>query len=357
MHNDDIIILKGNEVLSLLVGQEALLLDAVKTAYEIHARGDTALPHSLFLRFPDENGNRIIALPAYLGGGLNVAGIKWVSSFPGNLDRGLDRASATIILNSTLTGRPEAIVEGSTISARRTAASAALAAQYLQQGEKASSAGMIGCGLINFEIAKLLLITCPEIKTFYIFDLDPRRALQFKEKGQEFGPQVELIVASDIETVLGNCLLISLATTAAKPHITDISECRPGSVILNISLRDLSPEVILACDNVVDDVSHVCRAETSVHLAELLTGNRDFIRCALADVLSGTAPPKTDFDRPTIFSPFGLGILDLAVTKLVLELAAREKLGTVIESFLPDSWIETNSSIPARNQSLTAAGR
>ena len=351
MQNGDILILKGQEVLSLLDGQELRLLDVVEEAYKTHASGDTSLPHSVFLRFPDEGRNRIIGLPAYLGAGFNLAGIKWISSFPRNLENGLDRASATIIVNSTLTGRPEAIVEASTISARRTAASAALAAKYLQQGEKARSAGIVGCGLINFEITKLLSITCPEITRLYIFDIDTERAQQFSRKCKELRMNVEIIVAPDLETVLANCLLVSLATTAVKPHISDLSTCKPGAVILHISLRDLSEQVILASDNVVDDVDHVCRAETSVHLAERLTGNRDFIRCTLAAVLSNSAPPKTAVDQPTIFSPFGLGILDLAVTRLVLELAASKQLGTVIESFLPHSWTEAGDYKVASNRS------
>jgi N-[(2S)-2-amino-2-carboxyethyl]-L-glutamate dehydrogenase len=351
MQDGDILILKGREVLSLLDGQELRLLDAVEEAYKIHATGDTSLPHSVFLRFPDEERNRIIGLPAYLGARFNLAGIKWISSFPRNLESGLDRASATIIVNSTVTGRPEAILEASTISARRTAASAALAAKYLQGDEKSRCAGIVGCGLINFETAKLLLLTCPEITTFYVFDIDPARARQFGEKLLKLGLNFELIMAPDLETVLANCLLVSVATTAVKPHIFDLSACKPGAVVLHISLRDLSEQVILASDNVVDDISHVCRAETSVHLAERLTGHRDFIRCTLAEVLSNTAPPKTAVERPTVFSPFGLGILDLAVTRLVLELAASEKLGTVIDSFLPDSWTEAGDYISVSNRS------
>ncbi|MFY9622111.1 MAG: 2,3-diaminopropionate biosynthesis protein SbnB [Pyrinomonadaceae bacterium] len=340
MNDGEILILKGHEISSLLNGQEKALIDIVKKAYIAHAQGDSSLPHSTFVHFPDDESNRIIALPAYLGQEFGVAGVKWVSSFPRNRDRGMDRASAVLILNSPVTGRPEAIIEGSIISAKRTAASAALAAQYFHNSDDHSPVGIIGAGLINFEIVKSLRVACPEMQTFMVFDIVNARAVQFKNKCLDTFHQVEICTETDINTVLKKCRLISFATTASKPYLSDLSACPPDTTILHISLRDLSPEVILSCDNVADDVSHVCRANTSLHLAEQLVGHRDFIRCNLADILLGLAPVRAKAGQTVVFSPFGLGVLDLAVGEHVCELARQRMMGTFIGEFFPASWIE-----------------
>jgi N-[(2S)-2-amino-2-carboxyethyl]-L-glutamate dehydrogenase len=338
MHDGDITILRGAEVRAVLAGRELELIQAVRTAYETHGDGDSSLPHSTFLPFPGQPRNRIIALPAYLGGACRIAGVKWVSSFPDNLRLGVDRASAVVILNSPQTGRPEAVLEGSVISAKRTAASAALAAQCLLGDSKVGRVGMIGCGLINFEIARFLLAVFPEAETFVLFDTDEARVKRFADK--KIFDAVGVEIAKDARAVLRNCSLISMATTALAPHIGDLSECPRGGAILHISLRDLTPEVILSCDNVVDDIDHVCRARTSVHLAEQRVSHRKFIRCTLADILKGRAPAKNGSETVSVFSPFGLGVLDLVVAKLVRDLALEQGLETVIGSFVPGSWAE-----------------
>lgn len=340
MPSDGLTIVTGQEVLELLAGREHEVLGAVRLAYEAHAVGMSSLPHSTFLHFPQQPRNRIIALPAYLGSDFEIAGVKWISSFPGNLDLGLERASAVLILNSTESGRTEAIMEASVISAQRTAASAALAAQVLVPQEGQDCIGLIGNGVINFEILRYLRLIFPEVSELVLFDHDPRRAEQFKQRCLSLYQDLEIEVASDLKTVLSRATLISFATTASQPHITDLSACAPGTTILNISLRDLSPSVILSSDNIVDDADHVCRGQTSLHLTEQLTGSRDFIRCSLADILLGTAPARRDAESLAVFSPFGLGILDLAVGKLVRDLALQQHRGTVIDSFQAPAWTE-----------------
>jgi ornithine cyclodeaminase len=335
MDHGDLLILTGTQVESLLDGRENEVLDAVEAAYRVHGSGDSSLPHSTFLRFPESRRNRIIALIGYLGGQFRTAGMKWIASFPENTRDGLARASAVMVLNSVETGVPEVFMEGSVVSARRTAASAALAARTLH-ADAPERVGIIGCGLISFEIVRFLRAVWPRVDEFVVYDLSPARAAEFEDELRGAFPGVRVSAAETPQELLASCEVTALATTAIDPHLDDLSMCPRGATILHVSLRDFTPGVMLSADNVVDDVDHVMRAETSVHLAELSAGNRDHVRCTLAEVLDGRAPARRDADGICIFSPFGLGVLDLAVGVLVAQLAREEAVGTVVEGFLPE---------------------
>ena len=328
------LILGAGEVRAVLDTAQREVLTAVRTAYELHARGRTAVPHSVFLRFPDDDRNRIIALPAYLGGEHPVSGVKWVSSFPGNISRGLDRASAAIILNSMDSGAPEVFLEASAISARRTAASAALAAATLTSSTPDTGVTLLGCGLINFEVLTYLRTALPSVDTVTLYDLDSTRAESFADKALAKWPELKIDVAQRAEDALAAHKLVCLATTASTPHL-GTEYCRPGTLVLHLSLRDLTAESVLSSVNIVDDADHVCRAATSLHLAEQQTGHRDFITSSIGEILVSGKPYVRDEDTLTVFSPFGLGCLDLAVAGLVRREALAQGLGTSLPGFLP----------------------
>ena len=125
--------------------------------------------------------------------------------------------------------------------------------------------------------------------------------------------------------------LVIFATVAGQPHVSDPSWFRHSPVVLHVSLRDLAPEILLASTNIVDDVEHCLKAETSPHLAEQLTGSRDFLAGTLDDVMAGRVTVAAD--RTAVFSPFGLGVLDLAVGKYVYDEVARSGELHLIDGF------------------------
>jgi ornithine cyclodeaminase len=117
----DLLLLREQDVEQLIRGHERELIDIVEGAYVSHAAGNSSLPHSEFLRFPDASRNRIIALPAFLGGDCRVAGVKCIASFPENVSEGMARASAIVVLNCARTRRLLAILGGARVSTARTA--------------------------------------------------------------------------------------------------------------------------------------------------------------------------------------------------------------------------------------------
>jgi len=124
-------------------------------------------------------------------------------------------------------------------------------------------------------------------------------------------------VHDSAEELIRSSDLVVFATVAAEPHVSDLSWFAHNPLVLHVSLRDLAPEVLLASTNIVDDVEHCLKANTSPHLAEQLTGNRDFLLGTLDDVMGGRVTVPAD--RPVVFSPFGLGVLDLAVGKSIYD--------------------------------------
>lgn len=310
-------VIPGWQVQRALQGRERELVALVEAAYRLHSEGDSVNPPSYFLQFPDRPTARIIALPASIGGGIRVDGLKWISSFPENVAAGLPRASAVLILNDHDTGYPFACLESSIISATRTAAIATAAAGWLtRERPRPTRIGFVGTGLIARYVHTFLVGNGWEFTATALHDLSADSAAGFRGYLQRAGVPA-VTVHDDAEQVIRSSDLVVFATVAGRPHVHDPGWFAHAPVVLHVSLRDLAPEVLLAATNLVDDVEHCLKANTSPHLVEQQTGSRNFLAGTLHDVMTGRV--RVPADRPVIFSPFGLGVLDLAVGKDVYD--------------------------------------
>lgn len=325
-------VISGAQVQHALRGRERQIVELVEATYRLHDAGDSVNPPSYFLRFPDRPSSRIIALPASIGGQVRVDGLKWISSFPQNVAAGIPRASAVLILNDHDTGYPFACLESSIISATRTAASAALAADRLSRGRRRPTrVGFFGAGLIARYIHTFLAGTGWSFDETGVHDLSADSAAGFRCYLEQSDATGRITVHDSAEQLIRSSDLVVFATIAGQPHVRDLSWFEHDPLVLHVSLRDLAPEILLASTNVVDDIEHCLKANTSPHLAEQLTGNRDFLHGTLGDVLAGRVTVPAN--RPLVFSPFGLGVLDLAVGKYVYDEVARSGELHVIDDF------------------------
>jgi 2,3-diaminopropionate biosynthesis protein SbnB len=326
-------VITGAQVQQALRGREKQIVELVEATYRLHGDGDSVNPPSYFLRFPDRPSSRIIALPASIGGDQRVDGLKWVSSFPDNVAAGIPRASAVLILNDHDTGYPFACLEASIINATRTAASAALAADRLSRGRpRPTRIGFFGVGLIARYIDTFLTGTGWTFDEIGVHDTAPDSAAGFRGYLERTGTAASITVHDTAEDLIRGSDLIVFATVAGAPHVHERSWFDHNPLVLHVSLRDLDPDILLTAANVVDDVEHCLKADTSPHLVEQRTGSRDFLTGTLDDVLAGRVTLPAD--QPVIFSPFGLGVLDLAVGKYVYDqTAASGRLHTVDDFF------------------------
>ncbi|MCY0989535.1 2,3-diaminopropionate biosynthesis protein SbnB [Nannocystis sp. ILAH1] len=293
-------------------------LEIVREAYLAHRLGDTVNPPSAFLRFPDRPDARIISLPAHLGGPDAVSGIKWIASYPQNLERGIPRASAVLILNRADNGYPFACLEASVISAARTAASAALGAELLHGRKQARALGIVGTGYIARYVHTFLLALGWEVDELWLFDRSEAECRRFREAASRRHSRA-VRLAPSVDALLAACDLCLFATTTATPHADDPAALEHCPTVLHLSLRDLGPRVMVAAQNIVDDARHALTAATSLELAARQAPALELVSGTLADVMSGAVAP--DFARPRIFSPFGLGILDVALGRWIAERA------------------------------------
>src|SRR2546422_1607099 len=239
-------IIYGKTVFDIVCAHRDECIEIVRRAYLAHAEGQSVNPDSYFLRFPDKPDCRIIALPAYLGNDFGVAGLKWIASYPGNVQRGFPRASAVLVLNDYDTGYPFAILESSIISASRTAASAALAAYWLSgRSRRAHALGIVGTGFIARYVYEFLVDTGWEIEDVRLYDTSPLESEKFQNTACRPERHRTVTVGPDVAELVRSCDLIVFTTVASTPHVADATLFEHNPLVLHISLRDLAPEILL----------------------------------------------------------------------------------------------------------------
>lgn len=323
-------VISGAQAERSLRGRENRIVALIEATYRLHNEGDSVNPPSYLMCFPDRPAARMIALPASIGGGLRVDGLTWIANFPDNVPAGLPRTSAVLILNDHDTGYPFACLESSIIGVTRTAASAALAAGWLSRCRRhPARAGFVGTGMVARYIHTFLVGTGWSFDEIGMYDTGG--VPEFREYLERAGAGARMVEHSDLGELIRASDLVVFATLSRRPYVHDVSWFAHDPLVLHVSLRDLAPEIVLASANIVDDVEHSLIGRTSLARAERLAGNRDFVNGTLADVMAGRV--RLPGKGPIIFSPFGLGVLDLAVGKYVYDEVARTGDLLVVDDF------------------------
>ncbi|SFS44559.1 2,3-diaminopropionate biosynthesis protein SbnB [Marininema halotolerans] len=283
-------------------------------------------PIKPYLRFPDPS-NRIIAMPAYIGADINMAGIKWIASFPKNIDQGIQRAHSLTILNNAEDGRPVAMVNTALVSGVRTASVTGL---MIQEAFKVRPLHRVSVGIVGFGpigqlhlqmMTSLLKESITEVRLYDVRDVD-----------QSAIPAAVLdrtrIVNTWEEAYEGADVLIT-CTVSSRGYID--KPPKQGALLINVSLRDFKPTMLdynLAI--IVDRWEEVCRANTDIEVMHKERGLQKEETLSLTDVVCKEALQKIPADQAIYFNPMGMASFDIAIATYYYRQAGEKGVGQTL---------------------------
>lgn len=286
------------------------IIPEIEKAVRCLENSDFAQPIKPYLRYR-ELENRIIAMPAFLGGDFDIAGIKWIASFPKNIHRGIPRAHSVVVLNNAESGEPVGIINTPLLSIIRTASVSGTIIKYFDRVRnlKDIRIGIIGWGPIgryHYEMCKELL--GEKISDIYIYDI---MGVDLGKNG--FGGESKLHIVNSWEEAYLNCDIVMTCTVSKATYID--KKPKTGALLLNVSLRDYKPQI---CDYVeggmiVDDWDEVCREKTDIEVFSIQKGLKKEETKSIVDVVCKGCFAEYAPKQVLMFNPMGMAVFDIAV--------------------------------------------
>jgi alanine dehydrogenase len=281
-------------------------LEAVRTAFVEHARGSWQMPAKVYVTALDGDFR---AMPAS-GGGYAV--LKWVTSFPGNPERGLPTVGGVVLLSDARTGELRAVLDAGAVTALRTGAAAVLAAETLARPTPAPAA-VVGCGVNGRAVARMFVARG---RAVLLWDAQPDRAhVVVEELGAEASvakDKAEALSADVVATVTpGRELLFEAGELHAGQHVSLMGADGAGKA-------EVAVDELLRARVVCDDweqASHTGDIARAAEAGRLARG--DVVE--LGRVLIGEEVGRSREDEITVFDSTGLAVQDLAVAAAVYE--------------------------------------
>ena len=315
-------------------------LETIEATLVLHHRRETVAPPKASIHWSDdidsdERLGRIMAMPAYVGGETKMAGLKWIPSVPSNPARGLPRGIGLIVLSDPDTGLPQAVLDGTVVSAMRTGAVTGVAVRHLARAG-AGVVLLLGAGVQARTQLLALERTVPALTEIRLYD--PRR-----DKAEALAAEradLPLRIVEDPAEAARDADVVVPATMAPEPFITPDWLAR-GSLLVSVSSLDPTVETIaeaglVVTDDVEHETAHASRPLARAEAAGML--DRDSV-VPLGAIAGGDHPGRTRDDERIVVSPVGMGIEDVAWATAVFRRAEAERLGQRVTLWREPIWL------------------
>jgi ectoine utilization protein EutC len=328
----EILVLTEEELRSCIT-LDHTAMEAVAESFARLYRGQAVVPPIMMLPVPERRGE--VDVKSALITGLDSLAVKIASGFFENSRLNLPTSSGLMVLVSTETGFPRALLlDNGYLTQVRTGAAGAVAAHHLAP-EKVETAGVIGAGTqARYQMQGVKLVR------------DYRRLLVYSRREEavdayigEMGPElgVEIHKAASVEEVVRNSSLVVTTTPAREPFLK-AEWLHPGLHITAMGAdteekQELHPEVLAKADLLVCDLASQCRRLGELHhaLARGLITEKESVR-ELGELIVGDRPGRTGEAQISVCDLTGVGVQDTAIARLAFREAERLKLGLTVST-------------------------
>lgn len=314
-------------------------------------RGDAieATTGSLFWDIPEDTKHLRVGYPgskrinfhgAYLGGDIDIAGIKNIPSNPDNpIKRHMPRASGMITLVSSETGYPFALMDAVIISHMRTGALAGTGAKYLAP-RGPCVVGLIGAGPINQTALMALNESLKHIESVKIFDLRRERAIAFRDKMTE-ELRLNIRVVSSAEEAVRESDVIVPATTVISldQAYIEYDWLKHGCLLSDLSVFDEKLDVFQKADKLVVNTSQTLERANLIPGALIAEGSFTEERFIdLGGIIEGEIQGREKEDEIIVYFARGMAVYDVINAYRVNRIAEEKGIGKTISLWKEPFW-------------------
>jgi alanine dehydrogenase len=301
------------------------VLAAVENGFRLKGYGKTEMPPKPGIH-PRPNAF-IHAMPAYVQE-VESAGLKWISGYPSNPDKGLPYITGLVVLNDPATGIPIAVMDGTWITAMRTGASVGVAAKYLARLDS-HTAAILGCGVQARTSLMALVETLPQLKVVRCCDVFPAARKRFMEEmGQRF-PKLQLIACVDPAEMMKDADVVVTAipiVSKPKPPL-EAGMLKVGGLAVSLDYDSAwNSAAMRECDKFCsDDIGQLL--STKEH-GVYFSGIPQQIYADLGELAAGGKKGRTN-NREKIFAMnMGIAVDDMVTARVLYERAVKTGVGS-----------------------------
>lgn len=327
----EVTVLSGGEIETILNGNELDAIQIIEASFIKRLKGNVMLPDKISQIFEQETQKRINCMPASILDE-KISGVKWVSVFPLNPEEGYANVTGQILLSELEHGYPLAFMDGTYLTAFRTAAVGAIASKYLGKA-KCENVGFIGAGQqarMHFRMIKLIH---PEIRRCSVSSPKNETVTSFIKEMKASYSDVEFVnCCFDCNKAVSDADIIVTATST-QADLLKADWIKQGALYIHVggwedefAVPELADKII--CDE-WEAVKH--RAQTISRMYVLGRLKDADIYCDLGEIIAGNKAGRVDDEEFIYFNSVGLGFVDIYLAYKIYQSACKLGMGIKVK--------------------------